>query len=72
VRSYDGREVDLPTWTAAQGEDWLGRWAMNLMLINVSSNMYDKAQGVPQDYAEAAKWYSKAADELSRNLGDDD
>jgi TPR repeat protein len=27
---------------------------------------------VPQDYAEAAKWYSKAADELSRNLGDDD
>src|SRR5262249_3089570 len=37
VRSYDGHEVALPTWTAAQGEDWLGRWAMNLMLINVST-----------------------------------
>jgi len=28
VRSYEGQEVQLPTWTAAQAEDWLGRWAM--------------------------------------------
>src|ERR671930_477311 len=33
VRSLDGHEVALPTWTAAQAEDWLGRWAMNLMLM---------------------------------------
>jgi hypothetical protein len=26
VRSYDGHELALPTWTAAQAEDWLGRW----------------------------------------------
>src|SRR5262249_2325791 len=25
VRSYDGHELALPTWTAAQAEDWLGR-----------------------------------------------
>jgi hypothetical protein len=31
VRSYDGHEVALPTWTAVQAEDWLGRWAMNLI-----------------------------------------
>ena len=37
VRSFDGHEVALPSWTAAQAEDWLGRWAMNLMLINVST-----------------------------------
>ena len=37
VRSYDGHELALATWTAAQAEDWLGRWAMNLMLINVST-----------------------------------
>jgi hypothetical protein len=37
VRSYDGREVALPTWTAAQAEDRLGRWAMNLMLIGLTS-----------------------------------
>jgi hypothetical protein len=36
VRGYDGHEIALPTWTAAQAEDWLGRWAMNPMLINVS------------------------------------
>jgi hypothetical protein len=36
VRSFDGHEVALPSWTAAQAEDWLGRWARNLMLINVS------------------------------------
>jgi putative transposase len=26
VRGYEGREIRLPTWTAAQAEDWLGRW----------------------------------------------
>src|SRR3974377_1160989 len=26
VRSLDGHEVELPTWTAAQAEDWLCRW----------------------------------------------
>jgi hypothetical protein len=35
--------------------------------------MYDKGQGVPQDYAEAAKWYRKAAEqgnaEAQYNLG---
>jgi uncharacterized protein (DUF2336 family) len=29
--------MPLPSWEAAQSEDLLGRWAMNLMLINVSS-----------------------------------
>ena len=43
-RSYDGHEVALPTWTAAQAEDWLGRWAMNLMmLINVSTRKLRRA-----------------------------
>jgi hypothetical protein len=34
VHGYDGHEVEAPSWMAAQAEDWLGRWAMNLMLIN--------------------------------------
>ena len=34
VRSVDGREVAIPSWETAAQEDWLGRWAMNLMLIN--------------------------------------
>ena len=47
VRSYDAREVELPTWTAAQTEDWLGRWAMNLMLINVSTRKLRRAVRLP-------------------------
>jgi hypothetical protein len=27
----------LPSWDRAVAEDWLGKWAMNLMLINVST-----------------------------------
>lgn len=47
VRSYDGHEVVLPTWRAAQTEDWLGRWAMNLMLINVSTRKLRRAVRLP-------------------------
>jgi hypothetical protein len=35
--------------------------------------MYERGQGVPQDYAEAAKWYRKAAEQgepsAQNNLG---
>jgi len=48
VRSLGGREVALPTWTAAQAEDWLGRWAMNLMLINVSTRKLKRAVRLPE------------------------
>jgi len=48
LRSYDGHEVALPTWTAAQAEDWLGRWAMNLMLINVSTRKLRRAVRLPE------------------------
>ena len=48
VRSYDGHEVVLPTWRAAQAEDWLGRWAMNLMLINLSTRKVRRAVRLPE------------------------
>jgi hypothetical protein len=48
VRSYEGHELALPTWTAAQAEDWLGRWAMNLMLINVSTRKLRRAVRLPE------------------------
>ena len=38
VRSREGQqELVLPSWAAAQDEDWLGQWAMNQMLITISS-----------------------------------
>jgi len=48
VRSYDGHEVVLPIWRAAQAEDWLGRWAMNLMLINASTRKLRRAVRLPE------------------------
>jgi putative transposase len=51
----DGAEMALPSWEAAQGEDWLGRWAMNLMLINVSTRRFGRAVRLPEgDIAAAA------------------
>jgi len=47
VRGCNGHEVQLPTWTAAQAENWLGRWAMNLMLINVSTRKLKRAVRLP-------------------------
>ena len=44
----DGHEVQLPTWRTAQTEDWLGRWAMNLMLINVSTRKLKRAVRLPE------------------------
>ena len=48
MRGFDGHELALPTWTAAQAEDWLGRWAMNLMLINVSTRKLRRAVRLPE------------------------
>jgi putative transposase len=48
VRSFDGQEAALATWTAAQAEDWLGRWAMNLMLINVSTRKLRRPVRLPE------------------------
>ena len=48
MRSYDNHELALSTWTAAQAEDWLGRWAMNLMLINVSTRKLRRAVRLPE------------------------
>jgi hypothetical protein len=48
VRAHSGAELALPSWEAAQAEDWLGRWAMNLMLINVSTRRFGRAVRLPK------------------------
>jgi len=48
VRGRDKKEIPLPSWTAAQEEDWLGKWAMNLMLINVSTRKFGRAVRLPE------------------------
>ena len=48
VRGKGGKEIPLPSWTAARREDWLGKWAMNLMLINVSTRKFSRAVRLPE------------------------
>ena len=48
VRAVDGREMAIPSWDRATSEDWLGRWAMNLMLINVSTRRFGRAVRLPE------------------------
>ncbi|MDO9714710.1 IS256 family transposase, partial [Paracraurococcus sp. LOR1-02] len=48
VRECGGREVVLPSWERAVGEDWLGRWAMNLMLLGVATRRFGRAVRLPE------------------------
>jgi transposase-like protein len=48
VRSFGGKELALPSWEAAQAEDWLGKWAMNQMLINVSTRKFKRSVRLPE------------------------
>jgi len=48
VRGVGGREVPISSWNRATAEDWLGRWAMNLMLINVSTRRFGRAVRLPE------------------------
>ena len=47
VRGLAGKELALPSWEGAVEEDWLGQWAMNLMLINVSTRKFRRAVRLP-------------------------
>jgi len=48
VRRLGGQEIALPCWEQAVAEDWLGPWAMNLMLINVSTRKFGRAVRLPE------------------------
>ena len=63
VRARSGAEMAIPSWEAAQAEDWLGRWAMNLMLINVSTRRFGRAVRLPEGdiAATAGSGVSKSA-----------
>jgi putative transposase len=43
-----GKEVALPSWEAAVAEDWLGRWAMNLMMVGVTTRRFGRAVRLPE------------------------
>ena len=68
VRSRDGGEVALPSWDAAQAEDLLGRWAMNLMLINVTTRKFGRAVRLPDGDVPAAVGDGRSKSAVSRRF----
>ena len=48
IRARNGKEMPLPSWEEAVSNDVLGKWAMNLMLINVSTRKYGRAVRLPE------------------------
>ncbi len=68
VRARAGGEVPLSSWTSAQADDWLGRWAMNLMLINVSTRKFGRAVRLPQGDVPAFNGDSRSKSAVSRRF----
>src|SRR5258705_3117110 len=74
VRGLNGKELPLQSWEQAVDEDWLGQWAMNLMLINVSTRKFRRAgSGVSKSAASrhfvalsAARMQEWMASDLSK------
>src|SRR3954454_7616105 len=54
LRGFDGKEHPVPSWEAAVAENWLGKWAMNQMLINVSTRKFSRSVRLPEGDVPAA------------------
>ena len=48
LRGFDGKAQPLPSWEGAMTEDWLGKWAMNQMLITVSTRKFEHSVRLPE------------------------
>ena len=68
VRSRAGRELALPSWEAALEEDFLKQWAMNLMLINVSTRRFSRAVRLPEGDVGAAAGSGVTKSAVSRRF----
>ena len=68
LRGFDGREQALPSWEAAQSEDWLGKWAMNQMLINVSTRKFQRSMRLPEGGVPAPKGAGLSRSAASRHF----
>ena len=68
LRGFDGKEQALPSWEAAQSEDWLGKWAMNQMLINVSTRNFRRSMRLPEGGVPAPKGAGLSKSAASRRF----
>ncbi len=48
VRDRAGKEVSLESWQVLRGGDLLREWALNLMVLSVSTRKYRRAVRLPE------------------------
>ncbi len=68
LRGFDGKEQALPSWETAQSEDWLGKWAINQMLINVSTRKFQRSMRLPEGYVPAPNGSGLSKSSASRRF----
>ena len=68
VRGRDGGELALPSWESANSEDWLGRWALSQMLINVSTRKFGRSVRLPEGDIPAPKGSGVSKSAASRRF----
>ncbi|UTD30000.1 IS256 family transposase [Bradyrhizobium sp. WD16] len=68
VRRRGGGEMALPSWETARAEGWLSRWAMNLMVLNVSTRRFGRAGRLPEGDAPAERGDSRSKSAVSRRF----
>jgi putative transposase len=65
-RPSEGRRRSLAS--TAQSEDLLGKWAMNLMLINVSTRRFGRAVRLPEGDVPAPEGAGVSKSAVSRRF----
>lgn len=68
LRGFDGKEQALPSWEGTVMEDWLGKWAMNQMLINVSTRKFKRSMRLPEGDVPAPKGSGLSKSAASRHF----
>jgi transposase-like protein len=68
VRGRDGKEIALPSWREARDLGLLEQWAVNLMLINVSTRKYGRAVRLPQGDVPGPKGAGLSKSAVSRRF----
>lgn len=68
VRDLDGGEVTLPSWAALSDPELLHAWAMNLMVLTVSTRKYRRAVRLPEGDLPGVKGDGASKSAVSRRF----
>lgn len=68
VRDRDGHEMALESWEALSDGDLLRQWALNLMVLNVSTRKYGRAVRLPEGDLPKARGDGTSKSAVSRRF----